>query len=375
MSCFCHRSLHVLRARLPALSASLVAQPPHAQLVVAVSDWLGARALPAAAWQADPAWQSLALPQLKLSADAMATISALAQLRTQAAATAGIDLLSAGGATAFARLVVTTNARVSALAVAAFDASAWLRLAALNGAVEQVHLALQAGLLAPSASVSFAMQNPGGLPMASWRALLAALVRLAPLLAVSAQLGLHMSGEFTATLAANLRVLRGLVLPPVNLSAMASLTAGLSAVARLRASLGIDPLQAGYQEVHAMVSARLSALMPVLTASLRLNLQASDVLADLLARLPPLPYCPTSLATPAVVAAAVSVNAQALASLDWQVPPAASLAAIRVGLPAMAFAAQFRAAFGMDAALAAPCGSGCDAAALMRQESKQGVLF
>ena len=178
-----------------------------------------------------------------------------------------------------------------------------------------------------------------------------------------------MSEDFTAELAASLRLLRGLTLPTLSaaqLSLMAGLTATFSAVARLQAGLGVNPLQLGFPATHDMVSARLAILLPSLSARLGLDLRAPNLLAEALALLPPLPYCPTSLATPAVLNAALSINLQALASLNWRVPEAASLIGVRVGLPAVAFTAQLTAALGINAALPSPCNAGCDAASVVR---------
>jgi len=126
---------------------------------------------------------------------------------------------------------------------------------------------------------------------------------------------------------------------------MGSLTAALSAVAQLQASLGINPLHIGLPEVQLMISARLSVVMGFLSSYFRCNL-LTMLLDELLALLPALPYCPTSFATGVVVQAAASINAHALESLNWQVPAATSLIAVRVGLPAVAFSAQLRRRWG-----------------------------
>jgi hypothetical protein len=57
------------------------------------------------------------------------------------------------------------------------------------------------------------------------------------------------------------------------------------------------------------------------------------------------------------------MQAQALAALDWQVP---SLPAIQIGLSTATLAVQMQASLGIQAVLPAPCGSGCDAASLLR---------
>ena len=369
MGCFCHRSLGPLALALPRLNVALTASLPRAEVALSLSAWLGARGLPAAPWQPEPDWLTLPLPKPRLSASAMATVSALAQLRAQVLTQFGIDLLLPGQAAAFARIVATLNARLSAMAVGSFDPLAWLRLAALNGAIDQVNLALQAGLIAPSASLNLAMTMPGGVAMPDWRAFLAALASLAPLLAAAAQLNVSLAMDFSAQLAAALRLLRGIALPGIGaggLSLMASLTAALSAMARLQASLGIPPLELGFAGVQAMVSVRLTAMLAAVSAQLRVSVASPNLLAELLALLPALPYCPSTLANAATVQAALSIHAQALAALDWQVPALDQLAVLRIGLPACAFAAQLQAGLGIAAVLPAPCGGGCDAAAAMR---------
>jgi hypothetical protein len=362
MICFCHRALQPLTAAMPALNVSVSVALPHANLARALADFLAARALPAPAWSPDPAWLGVTLPRMTLSASAMATISALAQLRAQVQARFGLDLVQPDQAAAFTGIVATLNARMSAIATASFNPHAWLQLAALSGAVDSLTLALQLG--APFAAPA-EPPMPGGAPMSRWRQFLAALGALAPLIAAATQLNVNLSENFTASLAAAVRPLKALVLPQApSVSAMASLTASLSAVAQLRASLGVEPLQIGLPAVRDMVAVRLAAVARQFPACFPFN-PLGMVEDEVLSRLPQIPYCPTSLATQAVVQAAVSINAQALASLTWQVPAAMSLSAVRVGLPAAAFASQLHAALGIDAAVRAPCGSGCDAAAIL----------
>ena len=82
----------------------------------------------------------------------------------------------------------------------------------------------------------------------------------------------------------------------------------------------------------------------------------------LLAMLPKLPVAAGSLATPAVVQ--MALQAQALAAIGWQVP--ASVPAVQTGLAAAGMIAQVQAVLGLSLVLPAPCGSGCDARALMQ---------
>ncbi|HVB67761.1 MAG TPA: hypothetical protein VNE67_07890 [Acetobacteraceae bacterium] len=373
MGCFCHASMAPLTATLPTLQANLSANLaasaalPGANIAQALAAWLAEHGLPAAPWTPEPAWLSVPLPQLRLSLSAVATISALAQLRAQVLAQLGLDLLQPAQARAFARVIATLNARMSALAamptLGAFSPQPWVRLASLNSAIEQVQLALQAGLFAPSQSLLLALTLPGGQPMTLWAAFLAQLRKLAPMIAAATQLNVSLSE--TTQLSAALRALAGIALPPLAApQLMGSLTAALSAVARLQASLGVNPLQIGLPALTAQIQARLNVMLRAVASTFGLKLAGANpeaLLAALLGLLPHLPMVPTSLATAPVVTAALS--AHALAGLNWNVP--ALLPATQIGLPACAFAAQLQTSFGITPVLASPCGSGCDAAKLM----------
>ena len=329
---------------------------PGAGVALSLSDWLGARGLPAAPWAPDPAWLELALPTPRLSAGAMATISAFAQLRASALAQFGLDLLVPAQAQAFARLAATASARMSAMAGAglAINPLPWQQLAALNFAIGQLEAALSLGLFA-NLSAYAALPN--------FAALLAALLALLPLIAVSLQMSVALDASLAAQLSASIRAMLAIsvaAIPAATLSLMAQLTASLSAVASLQVGLGISPLQVGFPAVQAMLSARLGALLPQISASLGMNVS----LPNLLALLPALPYCPTLAVTAPVVQMAASINAQAVASMTWQVPALNAVALLNVGLPVCALTAQLNAALGINAVLGVPCAI-CDAAAVM----------
>ena len=139
-------------------------------------------------------------------------------------------------------------------------------------------------------------------------------------------------------------------------------------MAQLRSGLGLDPLKAGAATVHALVAARSrTALQDLADAVGSTPEKLSNLVpAQVVARLPALPYCPTNFATPAVVQAAQAVNPDALARMDWAIPPASSLNAIATGLPVTAFASVFQSATGLQPVRTAPCGGQCDAATLTR---------
>jgi hypothetical protein len=363
MGCFC-RSFPPA-GLLPQLSLSASLGLPGANVPLSLSAWLSLRGLPALPWQPNPAWLGLQLPSLGLNLRAVATISALAQLRAQVLAQFGLDLLIAAQARMFARIVATMNLRLAGLLGVRFNPLAWLRLAGLNAAIDQVNLALQAGLLLPSANLRLALSLPGGIPMPQWAGFLAWLRGLLPL--VNAAVSLNVSLAATADFAAAVRILARLSLPAlVAPQLMASLTAALNATASLGASLGLNALQIGFPAVRLQVSLKLGALLAALSAlSAQFGLAlggGGNLLAALLALLPNLPLQPTSFATSANVQAAL--QASAYAGLNWQVP--LSLPSIGIGLPTCAFAASLSAALGAQAVLSVPCLLGCDAGRVMQ---------
>jgi hypothetical protein len=359
MGCFC-RSFPPL-GLLPQLNLSASLNLPGANIPLSLSAWLNLRGLPCLPWQPNPAWLGLPLPSLGLNLRAVATISALAQLRAQVLAQFGLDLLIPGQALMFARIVATMNLRLSALANLTFNPLAWLRLAGLNAAIDQINLALQMGLLPPSPALMLSLTLPGGIPLPQWAGFLAWLRGLLPLVSAAANLNISLSA--TAQFSAALRILARLSLPAlVAPQFMASLTAALNAVASLQASLGINPLVLGFPAVQLRVSLKLGALLGALSAQFGLNLGGGNLLAALLALLPNLPFIPTSFATNVNVQAAL--QASAMAGLNWNVP--LTLPAIGIGLPTCAFAASLNAALGLQAVLSAPCLLGCDAGQAIR---------
>jgi hypothetical protein len=103
-------------------------------------------------------------------------------------------------------------------------------------------------------------------------------------------------------------------------------------------------------------------MMAAVSARFGISVTLPNLLALLLSLLPTLPVVPTSFATSAVIQA--SMQLQAMASLNWQVP--SMMAAVQIGLPTCAFVAQLQAALGLTAVLPSPSGSGCDAAKIAR---------
>ena len=383
MICLCKNVVAQLQLVLPQLGLPLPGMPPLpagsmiklptlAQEIQALAAWLASMGQPAPLWQTDPAWIELQLPKLALSAQAMATISAFAQLRAQVLAQLDIDIAIPGQASGFVSLVATLQARLNAMISAnaslglainplmpiGSNFMSWSMLAALVNAIETIMAALAQGLL-PLPTVNLP-------PLGPYRPFLVQIHALLPLIAASAQLGLDLSGNITAQLAPMVRAMLQIKLPafaPPALTLMANLTATLSAVARLSASLKIDVLAAGIVTVRQLVGEMLAALVKALQAAL--GLTPGALLAQAL-QIPKiqLPFTPGLMITGPVVQAALRINAQAMAALNWSVPPVSAVAVLSVGLPAIAATEQLKAALGITASLS-PCASGCEAAKLL----------
>ena len=178
---------------------------------------------------------------------------------------------------------------------------------------------------------------------------------LAPLLAAATQLGesLEPADTLAQRMAEAVHRLRAVAVPPLAEPALLGrLHALTSALDRIRNSLGVDPTEVGPAAVERAVAER------------------TEKAAALLRRQPPqppheLPYCPSAIAPPAVVQAATSKGAQALAAIAWKVPPAGTLAGAQAGLLAAALAKRMQ-GLGITAVRAAPCGTDCDAGRIAR---------
>jgi len=365
MGCFCHATMVPLRLMLPRLNLSenVLLGLPGAEVPFNLSAWLSMRGLPGLPWTPNPAWLTLPLPRMQMSMQAVATISAMANLRAQVLAQFGIDLLNPKQVPAFARIVATMNARLSAIASINFNPLAWIQLTGLMNAIAHCELALKAGLLAPPASLMLALTVPGGVPLPRWQNFLAALAALIPMISATAQLNASLTE--TAQLAAALRAMARLQLPPLPyLDLMLNLTAALSAVAQLQTHLGLPggALALGLPAVTLRVQARLGALLTALRVQLGITVPpGGSLLALLLSLLPQLPAVPLPSVTPETVNLAMRM--QAIADLTWQVP--AVVPALQIGLPTCALIAQLNESLNLRAVLPAPCGSGCDAAKIM----------
>lgn len=359
MVCFCKTTATRLGLLLPSLNVSAQAAASiqaHADLN-ALAALLAALGLPAAPWVPERSWIDLALPMPRLNASAIATISAAAHLRAQVLAHFGIDLLIPGQANAFIRLAATLSARLSVMSPSlhlGLGLTVWPRLALTMQAIARVEAALTMGLFIPTApAMSFAAWNP----------FVVRLRLLLPLLSLSANLGINLSANFAADLSLMLSAMvriRMPTLPIPTMTLMASLSASLTAIAQLRLALGVNPLEIGLPAIHAMITARLQVV-----ARLGMSMHGMDWRA-LLALLPrlKLEFNPGAIATPAMVAAALTLNVHAVESINWNVPVAASLPILSVGLPILSLSLQLKETLALTAT-AAPCGAICDGQSLL----------
>ena len=334
-------------------SASAQMHDEHA--VASAASWLTARALPASPWQPGPEWLAAKLPTPRLGREEIATVTLLGTMR-KLAESHGIDLLQPNEAIKLNRLVATLNERMTQLAQAGPppDPGPWLQLAARSEAADAVRKAASAGQLDWTPKQIEAYAAPAGRPMREWLPLLRQVRALSPLIASASQLGVPLDApqHVTQRIAEAVRALRSLSPPPLAEPVFtAQLTAQLQAFDRLRQSLGIDPAKAGFATVERAVTDRTAAAAAVLKQ--RPPLPES------------LPYCPSSVAPPPVLRLAASEGVRKLAELDWKVPPASALPALRSGLPVLSLGGLMAAAGG-DPVRRAPCGSGCDAGKLMR---------
>lgn len=366
MGCFCQSNVAALAAATtlqPGVSMQLAAtiEIAGAARLQAMADWLSLRALPAPVWQPDPAWLSLALPEVALSASAVGTLAALAQLKVAAAAL-GLDVALASPA--LPRVVATIAARLPSLVPLLEQSAAVASLCRLDEAATLVLAAAAQGLFTLSAATEAAFAAPGGIELAQWLPWLDQLRALGPLVALALQFGVSLTAEasvsasaslaaraLSASLAAAIRPLLALSLTPLgDATIVARLLSQLALRARLQASLGAEVMAGGVAAIEAAVSAKVALALAAVPPG---------------ARPPRIALAPANFATPAMVRLATSPRVAALASLQWQVPSLAALPSLGIGLNACMLAQMLGVVLGTPAVLASPCPV-CDAAAVLR---------
>ena len=291
------------------------------------------------------------LPRLTLPPlSAMASLSAMAQLRAQAMARLGIDLATPRGITALARLTATLDARMPAIANLNLNLNAWVQLASVNAVAVNLSAICDA-CLSESASSTSALNMAA--PPLSWGG--PRLSLLTALLNLSAQLNVSLDASFVASLQAMAQAI-AMAEVTLNVSEAATFSAGFCAIAQLKASLGVEPLQIGLPGVRAQVAANFSAMVSL----------AAQLGIDLSLGIPGLPALPDIPGFAAALTA--SLTAQLRAVLDASISlPTLELPSLNASMSALLSASLslcLSAVLGIDVALPAPC-TGCDLRAIM----------
>ena len=348
MSCFCTSTLSGLSLALPALNISAAINlNATATAALNLSEYLNASA---ALGALNLNWLNLQLPRLNLSANMLLSASLMAQLRAQVLAHFGIDLLIPGQLNAFLRIMATLNARIGGLGLGLglhLNFGPWLQLAALNAALLRIQAAITAGVFA---NLNLSLR----LSLGPWMPFLLQLGSLTALLNLMARLNVTESVALCASLNA-MASLRLPALPFPNISLMCNLSAGLSAVAQLGLSLGVNPLQLGFPAIRLMVGATLTATIQMLA---RIGISLNAALALTAPQLPAFMIGLPVASLNAMVTAALNVNVAAFANLNISLTPN-----LFAALSVSSLSAQLSAALNLGVALR-PC-MVCDAAGLL----------
>ena len=182
MGCFCKQAVDALNRLPPRMveqQQETAQEPtPDAELIIAASQWLSARWLPAEPWQPDPAWLDIELPPPPLPPDALAVLCAIVEAGEQCQTVLGIDPADPADFRGLTRIVATLNRRTEALRELAADDQPWSAIAALNGHADAV--------VAAAATKVFEKQagQEEDVPLTPWRPFLTQLKALAPLVAI-----------------------------------------------------------------------------------------------------------------------------------------------------------------------------------------------
>ena len=354
MGCFCAQAVTDLLDRKPAVAEERDERPlaaPTAQatqaadLVVAVSQWLAIRWLPAEPWQPNSDWLELELPPPPLPPAAIAVLCAVIQAGEQCASLLDLDPADPAGLRSLTRTIATLNRRTAALRQLADDDQPWSDVSTLNDQADAVRIAAAADVFEPEAVKET--------PVAPWRPFLAKLKGLAPWIAIGQLLGIDLADPAAlAVIAERVRALRAVRLPPLDDTvAVQRLVARASAIHRLERSLGFDPRKQSIAAIKALVDDKVLAAAAALPKAVRTT-------PDGLLVAPPRQPNPSLLASPAVVAVARRLPELAL---PWKVPAFDQIPLLVTGSPVLALVRLL----GPGLVRTSPCNSGCDAASAL----------
>lgn len=345
MGCFCRDTP---QAEVEPYEASLAVEP-RVPLVAALGTWFTQRWLPAAVpWEPDPAWLDLPLPEPPLPPASVSVLLALALARKTAMDVLQLDPLLREDVARLARIVATLNRRTEALRPLAEDWRPWSALAQVDDQAQTVEDALDAGLFERERPVP-----PVDPALPAWRGLLARLLALAPLVALTRTLRVELRDpDWARRLGVVTRQLRLVSLPALaDAATVLRVVARNDAMERLQARSGPLP----FREARQAVAARVRAVQSRLPPGVRMQ---QGVLVGMPALVP----------NPALIVNAPTVAAVAglvLPRLDWQVPAFGTLPLLTSGGP-VATLVKGMAALGASPVRDTPCGPSCDAAAAVR---------
>lgn len=287
----------------------------------------------------------LPVPQISISIELLAALTAMAQLNAQAGGALGIDLSTSFGITAIARLAATLDARLAAIAGLNLNLEPWIQIARVNSVALSLTAIFEA-CLHGSASTAF---NVVAVPPA-WGGpsvpLLSALVSIAAQMNVDLDPGFLASLQTTAAAIADVSV-------DISIEDAAGLVAGASAIAQLGASLGVNPLQAGFASVRAMVASNFSAMAS----------NAARLGIDLALGAPP-PASIPGFAIALSLSLAAQAHTAAIAAGQLDVPSTFTIDLSVTVLLAASLSVSLGAALDVAVALPAPCFQ-CDLPAIM----------
>ena len=345
MGCFCRDTPAAL---IEPFEAPLAVEP-QVPLVAALGTWFTQRWLPATVpWAPDPAWLEVPLPEPPLPSASVSVLLSLVLARETMMDVLQLDPLVPADLARLTRVIATLNLRLEALRPLAEDWRPWSALAQLDGQVETVQEALEAGLFEPDPPVP---QIDPALPV--WRRLLARLLALAPLVALTRTLRIELHDpDWPVRLGAAVRPLRLVALPALaDVAIVLRLVARNDAMERLQARSGPLP----FREARQAVAARVRAVQARLPPAVRME---QGVLVGM-------PALPPNLALIVNAPAVAAVARLVLPRLDWLVPRFEALPLLTSGVPAASLVKGMT-ALGPSPVRASPCGPACDAAAAVR---------
>ena len=349
MGCFCAQAVEAMaRDDQPNTAVEDNAQDLDQDPVMpAIHEWLSSRLLPARAWEPDPDWMDVDLPDPPMPPEALGVLVNLVQTYRTTQDELQLDLTDPEAASKLTRIVATLNRRTPILEALADDRP-WEQVALYNDQIEAVHDAVVNNVIGNAQEVA---DTP---PVSPWRPLIRKLRALAPLVAVA---GLtEIDPADTDALAQLVRKLRAVALPPLEDPVLVLRTISrLSAVARLRSSFGADPRTVPFERVKRALERKAAAVQAMLPENIRME-------DGNLVGMPLHEANPSQLVNADIIEQAQKIVPD---QMRWQPPPRDELDLLTVAAPVLALTRAMT-AIGPSPIRTSPCGHTCDAGAVGR---------